>query len=170
MRRALGFTGGLLLAAATFIPTIPAAADGNPLQKIDHIVVIYQEQYQIDGGKQDRYVTGSDAVGLTMGHYDTTKLPIYAYLHGPNAPHYVIADNFLPRRLRWVVPQPPGARRRPGTGLRQRRPQWTDHRLRHRHGQLRPALHGRRQRHAQQLPLLHPTGRHCAGPAAHRSR
>ena len=41
----------------------------------------YQEQYQIDGGKQDRYVTGSDAVGLTMGHYDTKQLPIYQYLH-----------------------------------------------------------------------------------------
>ena len=41
----------------------------------------YQEQYQIDGGKQDRYVTGSDAVGLTMGHYDTTAaadLPVPA--------------------------------------------------------------------------------------------
>jgi phospholipase C len=55
----------------------------------------YQEQYQIDGGKQDRYVTGSDAVGLTMGHYDTTQLPIYAYLHSRNAPHYVIVDNFF---------------------------------------------------------------------------
>lgn len=55
----------------------------------------YQEQYQIDGGKQDRYVTGSDAVGLTMGYYDTTQLPIYQYLHGPNAPQYVIADNFF---------------------------------------------------------------------------
>ncbi|MGH3868744.1 MAG: alkaline phosphatase family protein [Pseudonocardiaceae bacterium] len=55
----------------------------------------YQEQYQIDGGKQDRYVTGSDAVGLTMGHYDTTQLPIYAYLHSNNAPPYVIADNFF---------------------------------------------------------------------------
>jgi len=54
----------------------------------------YSEQYQIDGGKQDRYVTGSDAVGLTMGYYDTTKIPIYAYLHAPDAPHYVIADNF----------------------------------------------------------------------------
>jgi phospholipase C len=38
----------------------------------------YQEQYQLDGGKQDRYVTGSDAVGLTMGTYDTRGLPIYA--------------------------------------------------------------------------------------------
>jgi acid phosphatase len=54
----------------------------------------YSEQYQIDGGKQDRYVTGSDAAGLTMGHYDTAKLPIYAFLHSANAPHYVIADNF----------------------------------------------------------------------------
>ena len=41
----------------------------------------YQEQYQLNGGKQDRYVTGSDAVGLTMGDYDTKQLPIYKYLH-----------------------------------------------------------------------------------------
>jgi acid phosphatase len=55
----------------------------------------YQEQYQLDGGKQDRYVTGSDAVGLTMGHYDTTALPIYRYLHSPGHPKYAIADNFF---------------------------------------------------------------------------
>jgi acid phosphatase len=55
----------------------------------------YQEQYQIDGGKQDRYLTGSDAVGLTMGTYDTRDLPIYRYLTGKGAPNYVIADHFL---------------------------------------------------------------------------
>jgi phospholipase C len=55
----------------------------------------YQEQYQIDGGKQDRYVTGSDAVGLTMGRYDTWDLPIYEYLHSRGAPNYVIADHFF---------------------------------------------------------------------------
>src|SRR6476659_737763 len=55
----------------------------------------YQEQYQLDGGKQDRYVTASDAVGLTMGHYDTRSLPIYDYLHGKGAPHYVLADHFF---------------------------------------------------------------------------
>lgn len=55
----------------------------------------YQEQYQIDQGKMDRYVTGSDAVGLSMGYYDTTQLPIYQYLHGAGAPKYVIADNFF---------------------------------------------------------------------------
>jgi phospholipase C len=55
----------------------------------------YQEQYQLDGGKQDRYVTGSDAVGLTMGYYDTQALPIYAYLHSDDHPHYAILDNFF---------------------------------------------------------------------------
>jgi len=55
----------------------------------------YSEQYQINGGKQNRYVTGSDAAGLTMGHYDTVGLPIYKYLHRHGAPHYVIADSFF---------------------------------------------------------------------------
>jgi acid phosphatase len=55
----------------------------------------YQEQYQLDGGKQDRYTTGSDAVGLTQGYYDTTALPIYKYLHAPGHPRYAIADDFF---------------------------------------------------------------------------
>jgi acid phosphatase len=55
----------------------------------------YQEQYQLDGGKQDRYVTGSDAIGLTMGTYDTTALPIYKYLHAAGHPPYAIADDFF---------------------------------------------------------------------------
>ncbi|HEY1962718.1 MAG TPA: alkaline phosphatase family protein [Rhizomicrobium sp.] len=55
----------------------------------------YQEQYQLNGGKQNRYVTGSDAVGLSMGYYNTKQLPIYAYLHTAGAPHYVIADRFF---------------------------------------------------------------------------
>jgi len=55
----------------------------------------YNEQYQIHKGRQDRYVTGSDAAGLSMGYYDTTKLPIYTYLHEAGAPNYVIADAFF---------------------------------------------------------------------------
>lgn len=55
----------------------------------------YQEQYQLHGGAQDRYVTGSDAVGLTMGSFDTTRLPIYRYLHSAGHPSYAIADNFF---------------------------------------------------------------------------
>jgi acid phosphatase len=61
----------------------------------DQVHRFYQEQYQLDGGKQDRYVTGSDAVGLTMGKYDTKALPIYQYLHSHDAPNYVLADNFF---------------------------------------------------------------------------
>jgi acid phosphatase len=55
----------------------------------------YSEIYQIDKGKQDRYVTGSDAAGLVMGHYDSTLLPLYAYLHGNGAPSYVVNDMFF---------------------------------------------------------------------------
>ena len=55
----------------------------------------YQEPYQLDGGKQDRYVTGSDAIGLTMGNYDTQALPIYQYLHAKGHPDYAIADDFF---------------------------------------------------------------------------
>ncbi len=55
----------------------------------------YQEQYQINGGRQNRYVTGSDAVGLTMGRYRTRSLPIYRYLHSEGAPKYVVADRFF---------------------------------------------------------------------------
>jgi len=80
----------------------------------------YQEQYQLDGGRQDRYVAGSDAVGLVMGHYDTKALPIYEYLHSKGAPNYVIADNFFQGAFggsflnhQWLiaaaVPQWPGA-------------------------------------------------------------
>jgi acid phosphatase len=55
----------------------------------------YQEQYQIDGGRMDRYTVGSDAVGLTQGFYDTRQLPLYRFLTGdPSAPRYAIADRF----------------------------------------------------------------------------
>jgi len=55
----------------------------------------YQEQYQLNHGAQNRYVTGSDAVGLTMGFYDTTQLPIYKFLHSDGAPHYAITDDLF---------------------------------------------------------------------------
>jgi phospholipase C len=55
----------------------------------------YQEQYQLDNGKMDRYVTGSDATGLTMGVYDTKSLPIYKYLHSAGHPKYAIEDDFF---------------------------------------------------------------------------
>jgi len=55
----------------------------------------YQEQYQLNNGMQNRYTTGSDAIGLTQGYFDTTALPIYQYLHSDGHPHYAIADDFF---------------------------------------------------------------------------
>jgi phospholipase C len=38
----------------------------------------YEEQFQLNGGRQNRYALQSDAGGLVMGAYDTKSLPIYA--------------------------------------------------------------------------------------------
>ncbi len=61
----------------------------------DLVHEFYQEQYQLNNGQQNRYVTGSDAVGLTMGVYDSRSLPIYQYLHSGQHPKYAILDNFF---------------------------------------------------------------------------
>jgi acid phosphatase len=61
----------------------------------DLVHKFYQEQYQLNGGAQNRYMVGSDAIGLTMGQYDTKQLPIYKWLHEKKHPDYVIADNFF---------------------------------------------------------------------------
>ena len=50
----------------------------------------YQNKVQIDGGKNDKFVAASDALGLTMGHYDTQSLPMYRY-----ARKYTVADDFF---------------------------------------------------------------------------
>jgi acid phosphatase len=71
----------------------PGALPGGCTEDIVHR--FYQEQYQLDGGAQNLYTTGSDAIGLTMGYYDTRALPIYTFLHGDGAPHYAIADAFF---------------------------------------------------------------------------
>jgi acid phosphatase len=71
----------------------PGALPGGCTRDLVHR--FHQAQYQIDGGKQDRYVTGSDAVGLTMGTYATRRLPIYRYLHSKRTPHYVVTDRFF---------------------------------------------------------------------------
>jgi acid phosphatase len=52
--------------------------------------VFYQNQMQIDGGKNDKFVAFADSGGLVMGHYDGTKLPLWSV-----AKKYVLADNFF---------------------------------------------------------------------------
>ena len=80
------FTNGLLAGD-------PRAVPGGCTRDIVH--KFYQEIYQLNNGAQNRYATGSDAAGLTMGAYNTKLLPIYRYLHGNGAPHYAIADDFF---------------------------------------------------------------------------
>jgi acid phosphatase len=71
----------------------PANLPGGCTRDIVHR--FYQEQYQLNNGLQNRYTTGSDAVGLTQGYYDTRSLPIYEYLHSAGHPKYAIADDFF---------------------------------------------------------------------------
>jgi phospholipase C len=52
--------------------------------------VFYQNQMQIDGGKNDKFVAFADSGGLVMGHYDGSKLPLWNV-----AEKYVLADNFF---------------------------------------------------------------------------
>src|SRR2546429_2436759 len=75
------------------LPPSPSNLSGGCTRDIVHR--FYQEQYQLNGGNQNRYTTGSDAVGLTQGYYDTRALPIYQYLHQEDHPKYAIADNFF---------------------------------------------------------------------------
>jgi phospholipase C len=50
----------------------------------------YQEQMQIDGGKNDKFVAWADSGSLVMGHYDGSVLPMWKV-----AQKYVLADNFF---------------------------------------------------------------------------
>jgi phospholipase C len=57
---------------------------------IDLVHRYYQEQFQIDGGKMDKFVAVSDAKGLVMGYYPTEQLPM-----AEEVGNYVLADNFF---------------------------------------------------------------------------
>ncbi len=87
------FPNGIMNGALQADGVTPVGLPGGCTRDLVH--KFYQEQYQLNGGAQNRYVTGSDAVGTAMGYYDTTALPIYEYLHGKGAPRYVIADQFF---------------------------------------------------------------------------
>jgi phospholipase C len=50
----------------------------------------YQEQYQINGGRMNKFVAWSDAAGLAMGYYDMSDGP-----EGQLAKRYTLADRFF---------------------------------------------------------------------------
>lgn len=50
----------------------------------------YENQMQINGGKNDHFVAYSDVGALVMGYYDGSKLPLWGI-----AKQYTLADNFF---------------------------------------------------------------------------
>jgi phospholipase C len=63
---------------------------GANQQTGDLVHRFYQEQYQIDGGKMDKFVAWSDAAGLVMSYYDATDMP-----EGKLAQQFTMMDNFF---------------------------------------------------------------------------
>jgi len=64
---------------------VPAdQTSGNPLHRF------YQQIYQINGGKMDKFIAWTNTGGLVMSYYDATDLPL-----GRLAREYVLADNFF---------------------------------------------------------------------------
>ena len=57
---------------------------------LDLVHRFYQEQAQIHGGRMDRFVAVSDALGLTLGHYRTGELPLAAL-----ASEFTLCDRFF---------------------------------------------------------------------------
>jgi len=74
----------------------PFAIDGEPARRPlteptrDLVHRYYQNQEQIDGGRNDRYAAVSDAGGLTMGHYDGSRLALWQL-----AREFTLADRFF---------------------------------------------------------------------------
>ncbi len=56
--------------------------------EITHL--FYTEQWQIDGGKMDKYAAYSQNPGLVLSHFDGTKLPV-----GQLASDYTLCDHFF---------------------------------------------------------------------------
>ena len=50
----------------------------------------YQEQAQIDGGKMDKFVAGSNNGGLVMSYFDASQLP-----EGKLAAQYTLCDHYF---------------------------------------------------------------------------
>ncbi len=64
-------------------------SDGGVVTR-DLVHRFYQNQMQIDGGKNDRFVAYADSGALVMGHYDGSTQKMWDV-----AKRYVLADNFF---------------------------------------------------------------------------
>jgi phospholipase C len=83
-------------AFAPDLPNRPFRIDAPPINlplstpTRDLVHKFYQNQEQINGGRNDRFVAASDAGALVMGYYDGSKLPLWKW-----AREYTLADNFF---------------------------------------------------------------------------
>jgi acid phosphatase len=94
---AKGVVPAVTQAMTEHLPNAPFAIDdpkgfNTPLSVTTHDLWhrFYQNQMQIDGGKNDRFVAYADSGALVMGHYDGSKLPLWQV-----AKQYTLADNFF---------------------------------------------------------------------------
>ncbi|MCQ8782258.1 acid phosphatase [Mangrovibrevibacter kandeliae] len=94
---AKGVTPPITQAATEHMANAPFAIDDPKGYDLAMSVVthdlwhrFYQNQMQIDGGKNDKFVAWADAGGEVMGHYDGSTLPLWQV-----AKDYVLADNFF---------------------------------------------------------------------------
>ena len=79
------------------LPNKPFSIDNEksfkaPLNIVTRDLVhrFYQNQMQINGGRNDHFAAWSDAGGLVMGHYDISRLPLWKI-----AQQYTLADHFF---------------------------------------------------------------------------
>ena len=78
------------------LPNKPFRIDAPPINlplsapTRDLVHKFYQNQEQINGGRNDRFVAASDAGALAMGYYDGSTLPLWKW-----AQEYTLADNFF---------------------------------------------------------------------------
>jgi len=94
---AKGVTPPITQAQTEHLPNMPFAIDDPKgfnqavtVTTIDLWHRFYQNQMQINGGRNDRFVAYADTGALVMGHYDGAKLPMWEV-----ARRYTLADNFF---------------------------------------------------------------------------
>lgn len=94
---AKGYKPAVIEARTAHLPNKPFAVDdpkglNTPLSvpTRDLVHQFYENQMQINGGENDRFVAFGDSGALVMGHYDGSVLPLW-----PIAKKYVLADNFF---------------------------------------------------------------------------
>ena len=92
-----GVTPAITQAQTEHLPNAPFAIDdpqgfATPLGVVTQDLWhrFYQNQMQIDGGKNDRFVAYADSGAMVMGHFDGSKMAMWQV-----AKRYTLADNFF---------------------------------------------------------------------------